>query len=159
MERKTLLKNIVFFQGAFDMFHYGQLVAIKRAKKFGYLIVGVNSDEAIKFYKKKEVVIPCKFRMKTIAELKCVDKVIKINKKDVLSPLAILKKYKVKTYVICEEWDKTKDKEIKYMKKTGGKMVVLPYFKGISSTDIKNKLVKNLIKHNKTLCADCHRKM
>lgn len=152
-------KNIVFFQGAFDMFHYGQLVAIKRAKTFGYLIVGVNTDEAIKFYKNKETIIPFNFRKKTIEGLRYVDKVIGVGKKDVMSPLAILKKYKVDTYIICQEWDETKDKEREYMKKKGGKVVVLPYFKGISSTDIKNKLVQNLIKHNKTLCAECHRKM
>ncbi len=141
------------------MFHYGQMVAIRRAKEFGYLIVGVNSDEAIKFYKDKETIIPFDFRKKTIEGLRYVDKAIKVNKKDVLSPLALLKKYKVDVYVICQEWDKTKDKEREYMKKKGGKVVVLPYFKGISSTQIKNKLIQNLIHHNKTLCADCHRKM
>lgn len=152
-------KNLVFFQGAFDLFHYGQLVAIMRAKKYGYLIVGVNTDEAIEFYKHKTPIIPFKFRKGTIEALKYVDKVIGVGKKDVMSPLAILKKYKIDTYVICEEWKDTKDKEREYMKKIGGKVIVLPYFKGISSTDIKDKLVKSLIKHNVNLCQECHRKL
>lgn len=149
----------VFFQGGFDLFHYGQLRAIKRAKNFGYLIVGVNSDFAIKSYKGKEPIIPFKYRKATIEALECVDLVISVGKKDVLSPVNILEEHGIDVYVICEEWKDSKKKEFEYMKSIGGKVVVLPYLKGISSTDIKDKLIKSLIKHNKTLCAECHRKM
>jgi len=40
--------KIIFTTGTFDLYHYGHLNLLKRAKERGdYLIVGLNSDELI----------------------------------------------------------------------------------------------------------------
>jgi len=150
-------KKIVFTQGSFDLFHYGHVRFIERAKALGsYLIVGVNTDKLYKDYKSKTPVIPYKYRAKTIRAMKGVDEVIPTNR---FSPMRLLKKYKPDVYVICREWAKTKDKEIEYMKSIGGKTVVLPYLKTISASEIRSKLVKNYLDHNKLYCAECHKRL
>jgi len=57
--------------------------------------------------------------------------------------LPSLKKYNIDVYVMCKDWEKVKEKEIKYMEASGGRCEVLPYFKvGMPSSDIKKKLTK-----------------
>jgi len=148
---------IVFTQGSFDLFHYGHVRFIERAKANGnYLIVGVNTDRLYKDYKSKIPVIPYKYRAKTISAMRDVDIVIPANG---FSPLKLLKKYKPDVYVICKEWEDGKTKEIEYMKSIGGKTVVLPYLKTISASEIRSKLVKNYLKHSDKLCAECHKRL
>ena len=66
--------KIGYTQGVYDMFHIGHLNLINRAKEqCDYLIVGVNSDELVKAYKKKETVIKEQERAEIVRNLKAVD--------------------------------------------------------------------------------------
>lgn len=67
------MKRIITF-GTFDLFHYGHLQILKRAKEFGdYLIVGVSSD-SLNFAKKSRYPIYTQIERKDIIEsLKYVD--------------------------------------------------------------------------------------
>lgn len=67
----------VLFGGAFDLLHYGHVLAIKKAKSYGdYLIVNVMSDERCRAKKgNKRPIIPADERVKLVAELKDVDEV------------------------------------------------------------------------------------
>lgn len=125
-------KRIVFIQGAFDIINWGHVKAFERAKKLGdYLIVGLNSDKLVKDYKNRASVLPYYQKKKIIESLRFVDKVVPCND---FSPLKELKKYKVDVYVLTKEWESTKEKEISYMKKKGGKVSFSPRFKGVIST-------------------------
>lgn len=149
--------KVVFYQGSFDLLHYGHIRALERAKQEGtYLIVAVNTDRLYKKYKDKKPVIPYKFRVKMVRVIRCVDEVVPANG---FSPLGLLKKFKPDVYIICKEWKKTKAKEIEYMKSIGGKSVVIPYLKTISASQIRTKLIKNYLKHNLKYCAECHKKI
>lgn len=151
----------VFFQGSFDLFHYGHLLAIIKAKGIaehvgGTLIVGVNTDKLYREYKEREPVIPFKYRRKMIESLKYVDKVIPAPE---FSPLQILKDYDIDIYVVCAEWKGTKDEEMKYMREKGGEVVILPYLKSISSSELKLKMIDNYLKHNLKMCPQCHKQL
>lgn len=147
----------ILFQGAFDLLHWGQIRAVQKAKSYGdYLIVAVNTDKLYEKYKDKMPVIPYKYRKKMIEALKCVDEVIPAPD---FSPLKLLKKHKIDVYIICKEWEKTKKIEMDYMQKTGGKTIVVPYLKTISTSDIRTKLLANYAFHNIKLCPTCHRKL
>ncbi|HFZ5203326.1 TPA: adenylyltransferase/cytidyltransferase family protein [Campylobacter jejuni] len=67
--------NVITF-GTFDLFHYGHLRILERAKSYGdRLIVGVSSDK-LNFYKKNRYPLIHEIqRMHIINSLKCVDKV------------------------------------------------------------------------------------
>ncbi|MEK7103919.1 MAG: adenylyltransferase/cytidyltransferase family protein [Patescibacteria group bacterium] len=157
MINKKRERATVFYQGSFDLLHYGHIRAIRKAKEQGnYLIIGLNTDKLIREYKDKEVFVSYPFRKKILEALRDVDQVVPAN---YFSPLNLLKKIKPDVYIICNEWKKTKQKEVDYMKSIGGKTVVIPYLKTFSSTDIKNKLAENYLKHNQRLCSECHKKM
>ena len=51
-------KITIYVAGSFDLFHFGHLNILLKAKKLGdYLIVGVSTDKLIKKYKKIKPVI------------------------------------------------------------------------------------------------------
>lgn len=150
----------VYYGGSFDLFHLGHLKAIKRIRKIAdkhgaKLIVAVNTDSLYRNYKEKEPVIPYKYRKEMIESLKEVDKVIP---KKTFSDVSLLNKYKPVVFVICEEWRESKSEEISLMKKYG-KTIVVPYFKGISATEIRDKIINNYRQKERLLCDECHRKI
>lgn len=147
----------VFIQGSFDLFHYGHVRAIARAKELGdELIVGLNTDRLYRSYKKKVPVIKYSYRRKVLEALRDVDRVVPVN---MLNPLSYLKAFRIDIYVVCQEWLYNKQKEVEYMRQIGGKVIVLPYLKGVSSNGIRHKMIKNHVNHNVRLCKKCHRKL
>ena len=146
-----------FFQGSFDLLHYGHIRAIENARKYcKCLIIGLNTDRFYREYKNKKPIISYALRKKMLEAVKGVDKVVPVNS---LSPIKCLKRYGPAIYFLCKEWVEGKDEEIAYMKSIGGKVVILPYYKGISTSQIRHKAVENLVNHNRILCAECHRKI
>lgn len=139
-------KKIVLLQGAFDILNCGHTRAFKFARSKGdYLIIALNTNRLIKQYKGRDAVVPW-YQKKIILEgCKYVDKVVKA---DEASPLKLLKKYKVQVYVISKEWENTKSVEFAYMRKIGGKVCISPRIKNVSTSRIKEKLLKEYLKHD-----------
>jgi len=134
-------KVVVYTGGVWDMFHVGHLNLIKKSKSKGdVLIVGVNTDEFVQQYKNKTPVIPYKDRVKIVKSCKHVDKVVK---QTVLNDIRTLKRYKVDIVTIGDDWKDKYDEGLEWMKKHG-RVIYLPYTKGVSSTFIKEKIQKNI---------------
>ncbi len=65
------------------MFHIGHLSLINNAKKHcDYLIVGVNSDELVREYKKKTQVVGEEDRKTIVSNIKAVDECIIVDTLD-----------------------------------------------------------------------------
>ena len=126
----------VFFQGSFDLINHGHVYAFRDAKKQGdYLIVGLNSDELVKDFKERDVILPFWQRKIILEGIKYIDEVVKM---DNFSPLKHLKDIDV--YVIYQEWLPTKTEEIAYMQSKGGKIFVTPEYEGVThSSEIRRK--------------------
>ena len=132
--------KVVLIQGAFDILNVGHIRAFKLAKAQGdYLIVALNSNELIKDYKNRDAVMPWHQKMEIIKSVRYVDMVIPAYE---FSPLALLKQYNVDVYMVAPEWEHTKEKEIAFMKKKGGKVCFTKRYKGVSTTNIKRKLLR-----------------
>lgn len=133
--------KVVLLQGAFDIINYGHVRALKRAKALGdYLIVALNTDQLLRQYKKREPVLPWKQKKVILEAIRWVDKVVPAHN---FSPLSLLKKYKVDVYVLTKEWENTKNVEMEYMKKKGGKISFSPRYAGVVCTsEIKRRLLK-----------------
>lgn len=139
--------KVVLIQGAFDILNYGHIRAFKFAKSKGdYLIVALNTNRLIKKYKGRDAVVPWAQKKYIIESCKYVDKVIKASE---ASPLKLLKKHKVQVYIISQEWFNTKSVEIKHMKKIGGEVCISRRFNGISTTLIKQRLLKEYLNGKK----------
>lgn len=133
--------KVVFIQGAFDLINWGHIKAFKKAKSLGdFLIVGLNSNELIRQYKKRDAVLPWYQKKFIIESCKYVDKVIKMND---FSPIKVLKQYDVDVYVLTKEWKNTKTEEINYMESKGGKVSWSPRFKGVVCTSDIKKILLN----------------
>ena len=70
-------KRIGLTHGTFDLFHYSHLDLLRKSSEIcDYLIVGVDSDRSVSYYKSyKRPIVKEKQRMRIINELDCVDAV------------------------------------------------------------------------------------
>lgn len=141
MEGIDMKKTIGYTAGTFDMFHVGHLNLLKHAKeRCDYLIVGVNSDELVRTYKNKDVVIPLEERMQIVEAIKYVDEVVRM---DTLDKLTAWEQNKFDLIFIgddwkgSERWKKTEEEMAEY----GVKVVYLPYTQQTSSTLLREKLL------------------
>lgn len=138
-------KKIIYTSGTFDLFHFGHLNILKQAKKLGdLLIVGVSTDNLIKKYKGLKPIVCFRDRIAIIKELKCVDKVIKQN---TFFDINQLKKYKIDSIVLGDDWkDKSFPELTNCLKELNITMIYVPYTKRLSSSTIKEKIINNAVK-------------
>lgn len=144
-------KRTVFIGGAWDLFHYGHLNILEKSKTLGSeLIVGVLTDEAAERYKPRPFV-PFEQRLRVIKSLRTVDRVIKQNDTD---PTKDLKKLGITPdYLVHgDDWNSCPGEE--YVREHGGKLVILPYTKGISSTIIKKETGVKVARPRRRLRSD-----
>lgn len=141
----TKRKNKIVYAGmAADLIHHGHINLIKKASKYGKLIIGVLSDEAIITYKRKPV-YNYKQRKLIFENIKGVSKVIKQKS---LSYVENLKKIKPDFVIHGNDWkkgvqSKTRQDVIDILSKWGGVLIEIPYTKNISTTIIIDRLKKN----------------
>ena len=140
---KSKNKKTVFTNGCFDILHLGHLKYLEESKKLGdFLIVAINSDESVKSLKGLgRPVNNYKLRSKNLMELKFVDAVIVFSEQ---TPINLIK------YLLPDVLTKGGDYKTRdiigsrTVEKSGGKVVVLPYLKGYSTTNIINTKMKRL---------------
>ena len=123
-----------------DGFHHGHINILEKAKKYGKVIVGLMTDSAILTYKKKKPVIKFKHRKKILSYINVISKIIPVKS---LNFVEVAKKYKFDYWVHGDDWKKgvqakERLKLIKEMKKWNGKVIDVPYRKGISSSILKD---------------------
>lgn len=134
---------IGYTTGVFDMFHIGHLNIIKRAKEnCDYLIVGVSTDELVRYEKKKMPIIPFSERCAIVDAIKYVDKVVpQINK----NKLEAWEKYHFDKMFVGSDWRGTSqwDEFEKEFKNVGVEIIYFDYTEGISSTILRKKVLEN----------------
>lgn len=139
MERKTIR---VFTSGSFDLFHIGHLNILEKSAALGdELIVGVSTDELIEKYKGAKPIIPFEQRMRIVESIKGVTKVVKQTK---LTEIDQLKRENIDIVTIGDDWIDKHLEGLEWIKKQPGKKVVyFPYTNGISTTMIKQRIIKD----------------
>jgi len=116
-----------------DSIHAGHMNIINESKKYGKLVVGVLTDEAIASFKRVPAV-PYDLRKKTIENIKGVDEVIPQYTLDYTENL---RKLKPDIVTNGDDWregvqKETRQKVIEVLKEWGGELIEIPYTKGIS---------------------------
>jgi glycerol-3-phosphate cytidylyltransferase len=132
--------TVGYTSGVFDLFHIGHLNLLLRSKSLcDRLIVGVTTDELVA-YKNAEPVIPFDQRIEIIRNIRCVDLAIP---QDDLDKFRMWKKLKFDVMFIGDDWfGTTRFKQYEtQLSSVGVKIVYLPYTEGISTSDIKHKLL------------------
>ena len=133
-------KTIYVPMGA-DIIHSGHLNIIKKAKKYGDVVIGLFTDSAIAEYKRLPL-INYSQRLEIMKNIKDISKIIKQDTWDYSKNLNKLKPQ----YVIHgDDWKrgiqkKTRLKVIKLLKKWEGKLIEIPYTKKINIKENKKNV-------------------
>ena len=135
------MKKKVYVGMSADIIHPGHLNIIHEAQKLGSVTVGVLTDAAIASYKRLPY-LNYDQRSLIVQNLKGVDEVIPQTTLDYIPNLELLKPYYV---VHGDDWKEgvqkdTRQRVIDTIASWGGKVIDIPYTKGISSTLLNTKL-------------------
>lgn len=130
-------ENLVYVPMAVDILHPGHINIIKEAAKYGKVVVGLFSDEAIKSYKRVPY-MSYEMRKIIIENVKGVDEVICQETKDYSDNLI---KLKPKYMVHGTDWRDgplaaVRQKAIDLMASWGGEVIEPEYTKGVSSSQL-----------------------
>ena len=132
--------HIGFTQGTFDMFHIGHLNLLEKAKEYcDYLIVGVNTDNLVMSYKHHSPISAEYERLRIVKAIRVVDDGVlcrSLDKLDSWNELHFDSVFVGDDWKGSERWNETE----KSLKAVGVDVVYLPYTKGISSTQIRQKI-------------------
>ncbi len=129
--------------GVFDVFHIGHLNLLERCKSMcDTLIVGVCDDSYVRNIKNKEPVYPEDQRVRILNALEVVDKAVLVDIETTENKMLALERFKFDVLFSGDDWKgserykKTEEDFAKY----GVSIEYFPYTKGISTTQIKEKL-------------------
>ncbi|MCM1072564.1 MAG: Gfo/Idh/MocA family oxidoreductase [Bacteroides sp.] len=124
------MKKVITY-GTFDIFHYGHLNLLKRAKELGdYLIVGITGEEYDYNRGKLNVIEPLVKRIENVKKTGLADKII--VEEYFGQKIADIQKYEIDIFAIGSDWLGKFD----YLKEYCD-VVYLERTKGISSTDLR----------------------
>jgi rfaE bifunctional protein nucleotidyltransferase chain/domain len=132
-------QKIAFTNGCFDILHFGHVSYLETAKKKGrVLIVGLNSDESVRRLKGADRPVNSELnRAGVLAGLSAVDYVV-IFTED--TPYNLICKLVPDVLIKGADW---KGKEIAgadVVKAQGGKVELIKYINGLSTTNILKKI-------------------
>ena len=130
-------RKIVYVGMSADLIHHGHINIINTARKYGTVIVGLLTDEAIASYKRIPF-LTYEERKKVMESIIGVKEVVPQNTLDYVENL---EKIKPNFVVHGDDWKKgiqkeTREKVIRVLKKWGGKLIEPKYTDGVSSTSL-----------------------
>jgi len=132
-------KSIVFTNGCFDILHTGHVTYLAKAKELGdVFIVAVNSDASVRRLKGNHRPInKLEDRMFLLASL-CFTDIVTFFEED--TPIEILKIIHPNIHVKGGDYKKDNLPEKTIIESYGGKIVLIPFVEGYSTTKIITKL-------------------
>jgi rfaE bifunctional protein nucleotidyltransferase chain/domain len=135
-------KRVVFTNGCFDLLHRGHVHVLRQARACGdVLITGINSDKSVKQIKgPARPVLPESDRSELLAAMEMVDYVILFDEPD---PYELISAIRPDVLVKGGDWSGATIVGADLVEETGGRVVVVPYIEGFSTTEIIER-IKNL---------------
>lgn len=135
--------DIVYSYYVLDIVHRGHLLMMKNSKAIagpgGRLVVGIVSDEAVFSKKGRMPVLSFSERLELAQSIRYVDLVVEQLE---YSPISNVQKIKPSILMESDSHEVSQIKESEdAMAAIGGRVVVMPYFRGQSSTIIKKQIL------------------
>ncbi|MBX2904914.1 MAG: D-glycero-beta-D-manno-heptose 1-phosphate adenylyltransferase [Taibaiella sp.] len=134
-------KKVVFTNGCFDILHHGHLDLLAKAANHGnVLVVGVNTDSSVQRLKgPTRPVTNEQDRLFQLASLLCTDAVCLFDED---TPEELIKL--LKPDVLVKGGDYTIDKIVgaDFVQQHGGRVEIIPFVEGYSTTGLINKIQK-----------------
>jgi len=127
------MPKIVITYGTFDLFHFGHLRLLRKAKSLGDILIVALSTEEFNKTKGKISVIPFVERKEILEGLKCVDKVVQENCWE--QKKSDIEKYKIDVLAMGDDWTGAFD----YLQPLC-EVVYLARTKNVSTSSIKKRI-------------------
>lgn len=129
------MKKVITY-GTFDLFHYGHLRILERAKGLGgYLVVAVSTDEFNRI-KGKTCVYSYEHRARIVAAIRYVDEVI--PERNWEQKLDDIREHNIDVFVMGDDWKGRFDNLSSICE-----VVYLPRTENISTTGIRDHISSN----------------
>ena len=135
-------KTVVFTNGCFDILHSGHIHLFKEAKSQGdVLIVAVNADDTIRILKGPgRPIFPLAERLEILEAVEDIDYLISFEEE---TPQRIITDLLPDVLVKGGDWEPEEVVGKTEVEQSGGRVVIIPYLKGHSSSDIIEKIVRS----------------
>jgi rfaE bifunctional protein nucleotidyltransferase chain/domain len=132
-------QSVVFTNGCFDLLHRGHVHLLRAAKACGdILIVAINSDRSVKAIKgPRRPVLPENDRAELIAAMEMVDYVVLFDEPD---PYRLIAELNPDVLVKGGDWSAEKIIGADVVERNGGRVAVVPYLKGLSTSAIIERI-------------------
>jgi D-beta-D-heptose 7-phosphate kinase/D-beta-D-heptose 1-phosphate adenosyltransferase len=132
-------QSVVFTNGCFDLLHRGHVHLLRAAKACGdILIVAINSDRSVKTIKEpRRPVLPENDRAELIAAMEMVDYVVLFDEPD---PYRLIAELNPDVLVKGGDWSAEKIIGADVVERNGGRVAVVPYLKGLSTSEIIERI-------------------
>lgn len=137
--KKLRYKKIVFTNGCFDLLHVGHISLLRKARRAGdVLVVALNTDSSVRKLKgQNRPIVPLKERMEVISALEMVDYVTWFSEK---TPKNLVKRLEPNVIVKGGDYKPEKIVGADFVMQRGGKVVVAPFKKNKSTTELLRKI-------------------
>lgn len=132
-------KTVVFTNGCFDLLHKGHIRLFRKAKSLGdVLIVGLNTDASVRRLKGPgRPILPLRERQEVLAAISDIDYVTSFPE---ATPRRIIAEILPDVLVKGGDWGPDRVVGREEVEAAGGRVVIVPYLKGHSSTSIIRKV-------------------
>ncbi|MGE4169413.1 MAG: D-glycero-beta-D-manno-heptose 1-phosphate adenylyltransferase [Candidatus Margulisiibacteriota bacterium] len=136
---KTAGQKVVFTNGCFDLIHAGHVHYLYAAKQLGHILVlGINSDRSVQENKgPTRPLMTQNNRIAVLSGLSMIDHVILFEDK---TPVDLIEALKPDIHVKGGDYVKETLPEYPIVKAYGGKVVILPFHPGCSTTSLVQKI-------------------
>ena len=132
-------QSVVLTNGCFDLLHRGHVHLLRAAKDCGdILIVAINSDRSVKTIKgESRPVLPETDRAELIGAMEMVDYVVLFDEPD---PYDLIAALQPDVLVKGGDWSAGKIIGADIVEQNGGRVVVVPYLTGYSTTEMIERI-------------------
>jgi rfaE bifunctional protein nucleotidyltransferase chain/domain len=132
-------RSVVFTNGCFDLLHRGHVHMLRAAKACGdILIVAVNSDRSVQAIKgPSRPILGQEDRAELIAAMEMVNYVVLFDEPD---PYSLIASLKPDVLVKGGDWSAGNIIGADVVEQNGGRIVVVPYLKGFSTSEIIERI-------------------
>jgi len=135
-------KTVVFTNGCFDLLHRGHIRLFRKAKSLGdVLIVGLNTDASVRRLKgPSRPILPLRERQEVLAAVSDIDFLTSFSEETPRRTIAALLP---DVLVKGGDWGSDRVVGRAEVEAAGGRVVIVPYLKGYSSSSIIGKVLRD----------------
>ena len=140
-------RKVVFTNGCFDLLHSGHIHIFREAKKLGdVFIVAVNEDESVRKIKgESRPIFPLEERLEVLEAIEDIDYLISFAEE---TPQRVIAALLPDVLVKGGDWAPEEVVGKREVEEAGGKVVIIPYLEGRSTSEIIDRIIESAEKKN-----------